>query len=258
MRNLVIAAALTLGLVTLPATADAGERFQVGVKPSSTTLVLGKKLTFTGHVRPGAAAAGHTVELQEKYGPKKPWRTKDTDRVGTSGAYHLAYKPTTATVREYRVIMPAVGHHARGVSRQLTVGVYDWGRLTELPYVNYRGIYPTPRIHINGTKYPASLLARTGAATSVEYNLNHRCTALRATYGLSDSSETGAQATVGVESDGTQVYTGAFGLGQSEAASIALDQPLKIRFTAQSTITGTSGYGAVGTPEVLCTAPFGG
>lgn len=258
MRNLVIAGALTLGLVTLPATADAGERFQVGVKPNHTTVMLGKKLSFTGHVRPGAAADGHTVKLQEKYGPKKPWRTKDTDRIGASGAYHLSYKPTTATIRMYRVVMPAIPHHAQGVSKQVKVSVYDWSRLTTRDYVNAHGIYPERAIHINGTKYPASLLAFGNYAASVEFNLDHQCTALRATYGLSDSSETGAQATVGVQSDGTQVYTGSFGLGQSESSSVTLDRPLKLRFTSQSTVTGAKGYGAVGTPEVLCTAPFGG
>jgi hypothetical protein len=258
MRNLVIAAALTLGLVALPAVADAGESFQVGVKASTTTLKLGNRLTFTGHVRPGAAAAGHTVKLQEKYAPKKPWRTKDTDRVGRSGKYHLTYQPTTATVRRYRVLMPAIAHHNKGLSKELTVSVYAWSRLTSRHFVNYRGIYPEPKIHINGTGYDDSLLARTGNASSLEYNLDHLCTELRATYGISDASETGAQATVSVESDGSQIYASTFDLGQSTYQDLKLDKPLKIRFAAQSTSTDITGYGAVGTPEVLCTAAFGG
>jgi hypothetical protein len=258
MRNLVIAAALTLGLVTLPAAAGAGESFQIGVKPSTTALKLGKTLTFTGHVRPVAAAAGHTVKLQEKYGPKKPWRTKDTDQVGNSGKYQLSYKPTTATVRKYRVLMPAIPHHARGLSKELTVSVYAWSTLTSHQYVNVHAFYPAPRIYINGTRYDDSLLAGSTGATSIEFNLNHLCTELRGTYGLSDTSETGAQATFGAEADGSQIYSKTFSLGESEFSHIKLDKPLKLRFAAQSTSTDVAGFGAVGTPEVFCTTAFGG
>jgi hypothetical protein len=33
---------------------------------------------------------------------------------------------------------------------------------------------------------------------------------------------------------------------------LALDSPLKVKFTAQSIVPGADGFGGIGTPQVLC------
>jgi hypothetical protein len=157
------------------------------------------------------------------------------------------------TVHAYRVVMPATAHHARGVSPTLRVKVYAWEKLVDLPAVNDDGMQ-FGSVQINATTYQSSVYAAYPYPSHVEYNLDHRCTKLSATFGVSDNSSTGGQAEVDVLSDGAQVYTNTFDLGQKEARTVALDSPLKIRLQATPTSTGGAfGLGAFGSASVLCT-----
>lgn len=256
MHKLVIgAAALAIGTTALAATqapADAGVGWQVTVKVSSTKVKVGDKLVFTGRVGPSRAAAGLRVTLQERFKPGKPWAKQGSATVDTRGHYRLVDKPSVNTEHRYRVVMPATSHHARGVSSTVDVKVYGWSNLTSHPYVNANSMYPVTTLDLNGTAYPKSVVARWTGATSVEFNLDHKCTALRGTFGVGDNSESGAQSTVAVESDGTQVYTKTLALGQTDLKKIALASPLKLRLSAQSVVAGVNGYGGVGTPQILC------
>jgi hypothetical protein len=147
--------------------------------------------------------------------------------------YVLRDKPSVNTVHVYRVVMPATKQHARGVSASTRVTAYSWQKLTDRKGVNEMWIR-------FGTAY-------------IEYNLDHKCIKLSATFGLSDDSETGGQAEVNVLSDGTTVYSNTFDLGEKEAKTIALDKPLKLRLDTHQTSPTASGYGVFGSVRILCT-----
>jgi hypothetical protein len=256
MRKIIIAAAAlavgTTGLAAVQGPAAAGVPWQVTVKAKSTQIKLGDKLVFTGKVGPAGASAGHKVLLQEKFKPTRPWNTQDTARVDNRGHYKLTDVPKFNTERKYRVVMPATSKHAKGISSSVDVKVYGWTKLYAHPYVNPDNMFPTANLNLNGTSYPKSIVANWTGLSSIEFNVDHKCTALRGTFGVSDDSETGAQSTLTAESDGTQIYTNTLSLGQTDFKKIALDSPLKLRFTAQSVVAGVQGYGGVGTPEILC------
>jgi NPCBM/NEW2 domain len=252
MRKLVAASVLSLGLVSLPAAAHASSTWLVSIKSASTQVVAGHKVVFTGTVHPKAAAAGEKVVLQEKSKPGKPWVDQTRAKVGRDGTYRVSDRPTTNFVHSYRVVMPASAKHDKGTSPTLKVKVYGWSNLVDHQYVNPNYMWYGP-VDINGVEYKHSISADYDPA-SIEYNLDHKCIRLRATFGIDDDSTTGGQAEVDLISDGANVYSHIFDLGQSETKAVTLDAPLKLKLAAHSTSTGDGdvGYGAFGTPQVLC------
>jgi hypothetical protein len=256
MRTLAIAATAlalgTTGLAAVQGPATAGVPWQITVKTANTQVKLGDRFVVTGKVGPRSAAAGHKVVLQEKFKPTAPWKTQDATKVDTTGHYTLKDKPTVNTERKYRVVMPATSKHAKGISSTLDVKVYAWTKLYSLPDLHTRQMFPTASLNLNGTTYPKSIVATSVGPASIEYNVNHKCTALRGTFGVSDSSETGGQATITAESDGAQIYTNTLALGQTDFQKLALASPLRLKFTAQSIVPGVAGLGGIGTPEALC------
>src|SRR4051794_25962149 len=118
MRSFIIAGALALGLAALPVTAaEAGSTWRVTAKAGTHQVVVGKKVLISGHVRPGSAAAGTKLAVQEKFRPGVKWKTTPTTtKVTKSGAYRVKVKPTKAFTHQYRIVMPATAHHAKGVS----------------------------------------------------------------------------------------------------------------------------------------------
>jgi hypothetical protein len=248
---------MALGIATLPLTAaHAGSTWIVGVKASATSVNVGQKIVLTGKVRPGAAAAGSSVTLQERFKPGAPWKKVGSDKVNKHGKYELTDKASHNTLHSYRVVMPATSKHAKGVSKTVKVTVYDWTSLQDLTSVNWDGL-TFDTVNINGKTYDESVTSYLERGTgSVEFNLNHRCDKLRSTFGVSDNSTIGGAAEVGVLADGTSVYDESFDVGQSETKTIALDTtPLKIKLLATnlSTDDGIWGYGAFGSPVAHCT-----
>jgi hypothetical protein len=257
MRTFVIAGAIALGLASLPLTAaDAGSTWIVSVKASTDQVVAGKKVVLTGHVRPGSAAAGAKVTLQERFKPGVPWKKREQATISGRGTYRLVTRPTHAFTHAYRVVMPATKHYAKGISPTLKVKVFAWTNLDTQDSVNGNGL-DFGSVNIDGTTYPSSLTEEPWAAetSSIEFNVDHLCVKLRSTFGLSDDSTTGGQGEVSVQSDGSPLYSQTFDVGQHETQTLALaPAPLKLRLEAHntSTTTGVVGYGAFGTPQVLC------
>ena len=256
MRTLVAAGAMALGIATLPLTAaHAGSTWIVTVKANATTVNAGEKVTFTGTVKPRGAAAGEKVVLQERFEPGAKWKDQKKDKVNGRGKYSLSDRPSANTQHSYRVVMAATGKHAKGVSKTVKVTVYGWVGLTSLPNVNGDGMYFGP-VDINGKTYDDSV--RSGSddtTTSIEFNLGHRCDAMRATFGLSDASTTSGQAELGVLSDGTSVYDQTFELEQTDKKTISLDTPLKIKLTSTDSNVDSDidGFGAFGNAQAHCT-----
>jgi hypothetical protein len=264
MRGSIRAGAVIVGLaatmVAAPQPAEAAHRtaWHVTIKASKTTVTLGNKAVFTGHVNKGAA--GKLVTLQERHTPDGPWRNQGNALVHRDGGYKTSDTPSVNKRRYYRVVMPATRRHKRGVSPTVVVDVYKWTSLTQLPAVNQVDFDPQPSVSMNGVSYPSSLEAEiyhyTGAPTaqSVEYNLGHTCTRFRGTFGLSDDSVSASQAMVSATADGTPWFGDTFGVGESTPNQVTFaTAPLKIRFDSVSVVDGLDGLGAVGAPEVYCT-----
>ena len=254
MRKLAAAGAMALGLALLPLTAaHAGSNWLVGIKANQVQVVAGHKIVFRGTVRPHGAAAGQKVVLQEKFKPGKPWVDQKKVTVRGDGSYRVSDTPTTNFTHAYRVVVPGTSKHAKGISPTVKVKVYKWTRLADLASVNDQGM-ESGNVNINGKAYQHSVFARWSSDTHIEYNVNHRCTKLQASFGISDDSSTGGQAEVDVLADGTPVYTHTFDVGQHQTKTIALDEPLKLRLEATSTSTGGPfGLGAFGNATALCT-----
>lgn len=254
MRKLVAAGAMALGIATLPVTsAHAASPWIVGIKASSAAVTTGHKVVFTGTVRPKAAAAGDKVLLQEKFAPGKPWVNQRRAKIGGKGRYTLWDRPSVNTRHAYRVVMPPTKRHHRGVSPTVKVTVYAWQYLTKMAASNSRSM-SNGAVQINAKSYTHSVFARWRYPAYREYNLDHRCTKVRATFGISDDSTTGGQAAVDVLSDGTDVYSHTFDLGESQQKTVAIATPLKLRLESVSTgAADTYGYGAFGSAQALCT-----
>jgi hypothetical protein len=231
--------------------------WHVTIKADKTTVSLGQKVRFQGKV--AASAAGGLVRLYERPSAERPWRYQRNALVHRDGRYATYDKPTVNSQRQYRVVMPANQHHKSGASATVTVDVFRWTSLTTFPSVNQSYLDVEPSVSMNGVTYPSSLEAviyhnpDSPASQSIEFNLGHQCTRFRGTFGLSDDSETGSQATVTALADGTSWFSQSFGLGESTPNTVTFTTaPLKLRFETSSDVSGVDGLGAVGTPEVYC------
>jgi hypothetical protein len=256
MRTFIIAGALALGLAAVPVTgAEAASTWRVTAKASAHEVVIGKKVVISGHVRPGAAAAGTSLVVQEKFKPGVKWKaTKIKAKVTKGGTYKAVLMPTKAFTHQFRVLMPANAHHGKGTSPTVKVTVYGWSPLTSHVAVNQHNMI-ADTVSINGKAYDNSV-RNVGDSGTIEYNVNHLCTQVKGTFGISDDSTTGGQGEVSIATEATSVYSHTFDLGQSQNKTISLDPaPLKLRLEAHSTSTtpGVIGYGAFGAIQVLCT-----
>jgi hypothetical protein len=229
----------------------------VTVKAGATEITLGKKVVFTGHVN--KSAAGQLVVLQERTSGSTTWKDQHNALVHRDGHYATSDTPTVNKRRQYRVVMPGAAHHRRGVSPTVVVDVFRWTSLTTLPAVNQGDFDPEISVSMNGVTFPSSLEAHVfhypnaPTAQAVEFNLGHKCTQFRGTFGLADDSVTGSQATVTATADGTPWFNHTYALSESDANQVTFETPpLKIRFDSVSTVDGLDGLGAVGSPEVLC------
>jgi hypothetical protein len=259
LGGLTVAAALGTAAVVVPAAQAEAARtpWHVSLHADSTTGRVGSKVHLTGKV--SRAAAGKLVVLQEKAAPDRPWRNQRNAVVHRDGSYRTYDIPTANKVRRYRVVMPATHHRTRGVSPSVRVVVYQWQDLTSLDGINENGIQELPSVAIGGTSYPASLRAVTlvdpAGATSIEYNLDGKCLRFRGRFGLADASQAGGSASVSAEADGTPWFSGTFGLGESTPNAVTwATPPLKIHIgMTPLSYPDAEAYGAVATPEVLCT-----
>ena len=273
MRRLIVAAALALaagGMTTQAAPAQAGVPWLVTFHVESVSGVVGHSFRFTGKVTPRARAAGLKVVLQQKRaGSDKPWRGVATGRISGRGDYLVRERPSTNTIRRYRVVMPATAAHARGVSAVRTLKVYAWSNLTLRPPASESNFEPVASVSMGGVEYPASLEAKSSlnpdvpTTGTVEFNLDRMCMGIRGTFGLSDNSELSAdpdysaEAWVVASADGVEFFKRAMALGyKTFSANFFSTPPVTVRFDTESIWDSPGqldGLGAVGTPQVLCT-----
>ena len=264
--------ALAAAALAIPATATqaapapshptqvAKPAWHVTMTASRTQLNVGQNVWLKGHVN--HAAAGGKVVLQQQWGPGKPWVVTGKAVVKSDGTYKVGDSPTINHWRYYRVVVPGNDGWARGVSPTAKVVVYKWIPLVSLTSLNAKGFTPMASVNINGTPYPASLRGTPVAATSttpavpvsVEYNLDHKAIAIRATFGLSDDSATGAQGGIRLAVDSSTMYTGTFTIGESTSWRMAFPTaPFRLHLEGSSLTSGLDTFPAIGSPQVLYT-----
>jgi hypothetical protein len=256
IRTVAVAIALGGAALTVPGPAQAAKpHWTVSIHANKATVTAGKKAWFHGKV--ARAAAGKLVTLQERLAGSTAWKDQRDALVRRDGTYTTYDAPTVNRRHFYRVVMPASKNHRRGVSDKVVVDVFKWTTLTSIPAVNQDYLYPVTSVSFDGVTFPSSIEAYLyydpPATQSIEFNLDHRCTRFRGTFGISDDSESGSQASVQASADGVPWYDHTFALGESQANSFTFTTPpLKVRFDTVSLVDGLDGLGAVGTPEVYC------
>lgn len=223
--------------------------YQVAAAYSSPTVMMGDPVEASGTVKP--KAAGATVAVQEKSGKK--WKPIATTTLDADGAFEVAFKPTRTGDRKIRICKAAGTKIGAGCSATQVIGVYQWGYLTDRDYVDRDSIYTEDPMSINGTMFKKSLGSDGYSGTTfIEYNLSRRCTELRATVGIGDESETGANGLAEILVDGTSKYRKQFSLGQSAPVSIDVTDGLRVRLEGTTDSDGLDEYIGFGSPQVLC------
>lgn len=253
---LTAAVALTAGSLALTAPAAQAapakaRAYQVSANVNKDVAIAKETLIkVKGRVTP--KAAGQKVVLQQRVGNKKRWVVTGNAKVKANGTYKLTDKPSTPGSRQYRVLKPGSNGLAKGFSKPVDVQVYRWERLVNrLPVatnVTSRGV-------TIGTEYFGQSLATItpGSVATAEYTLGRKCTALRATYALTDESSTGSSGAITVTADGKQVATHSLAVGTIVAdEELDMTGVFRLKFDASTSAT-PAATAAVATPEVLCT-----
>jgi len=259
---LVLAAALALAgpaVATAPAghaaTRASAAEPAITIAVKSTQVERGKKVVVTGVVRSTKVSK---VALQHKR-KGSPWKTQATAAVRANGTYRVKDKTTKAVIRKYRVISAA---GPRKKSAKVTVGVYAWRDMTKLKARAMHGWGVEKAVDINATSYRPAFRGWVNPYYSppvVDFNVNRDCIALRARFGLGDTSDLAGRATISVLSDDVAVYSKSFGITQSEYVTVPLGAPFRVGLTY--TIENAAGLptppGAVpvaAQPRLLCTS----
>jgi hypothetical protein len=257
-----LSGALGLTMLAAPAQSDPAaparaRAYAPTLKASTNQVVVKHKLELSGRVRP--ATRGGTVIIQKRIGDRK-WSEETRTTMNGRGRFSYLDRPTTPGPRRYRAVVPAHGRHAKGVSDPVTVTVYRWVDLTTLrTRASDATIHPTEGAEIDGVTYsPAWVGARWAQDGFVDWNLDRACLTLRARYGNSDESDATATANISVVTAGDAIYTGSFGLTESERKVLDISGAFRVGFEWTSSNTaGTPedqrGAAAVmAEPEALC------
>ena len=252
-------AALAAGTLALSAPAQAAPTtykkaasYTVTAKINET-VAIGKETTLKVKGRVTPKAAGQKVVLQQRVGNKKSWKATGAAKIKSNGTYVLKDKPSTPGSREYRVVKGASNGFAKGISKSLAVEVYSWEKLA------YRTPGPNTNITTSGatigTEYYAASISTSvaGTASSIEYTLGRKCTSMRSSYALNDSSATGASGAVTVSADGSVLATHSLTVGAIVADEVIdISDAFRLKLDLSSSAT-PAAYTSVATPEVLCT-----
>lgn len=245
-------AASTLAMAAPTQAAPAKARaYQVTAK-ANIDVAVAKEDTVKVRGRVTPKARGQKVILQQRVGNKKKWVVTGKANIRRNGTYVLKDKPTAPGARQYRVLKPGAKGIRKGYSAPVDVQVYRWEKLG---YRTFAGTGFTSQGVTVGTEYyKASLSTVTpGTAATAEFTLGRKCTALRATYALTDTSLSGSSGAVTVTADGKQLAVHSLAVGTIVAdEELDLTGVFRLKIDASTTAT-PAATAAVATPEVLCT-----
>lgn len=203
--------------------------YHVTLKVSSHEAVVGETdLALTGRVTP-QPPKDSKVMVQMQYQGHQTWLKVGHTTVKSDGSYRFTTSPTNRKDVVYRVLKTTDKVAKQDTSRTRGVKVWGWVWLDQMvPSAASDVEHGT--LPINGQDYKQSLYSPTTATKGyVEYTLGHHSTVLDTTFGLSDRTETGGQAAIGLKADGTQVYQRTFNLGSSDHQQIDVTGVYRIR-----------------------------
>lgn len=181
--------------------------YKVGLR-ASVKEAIRKETEFmlTGKVY--GAPKGAKVTLQLKYADTNYWSSVRTAKLDKKSRYSFKDVASTPRSRSYRVIKPGDKTHAKGTSKERAVTVYSWRQLTSFPTSAQENTQVFSPLPINGENFNNSVYATVVAPTGfVEYTLGRKCRELTATFGLSDRTETGGQASIKLTADTKELYS---------------------------------------------------
>ena len=152
---------------------------------SDTEPELGQKLVVHGKVSPlPGRTARPSVTLQVRYEGRHRWTILRTKRVDPTGHYELKARAKTLRDRRYQVTASDASGRVIAISQTEKVNVYNWLDLTTLTPVTSNGLAEVASAtRTDGTEFPNSISATSSAPGlfSIDYELSHACTSVRAT-----------------------------------------------------------------------------
>ncbi len=245
------AAALT---TTAPAGAADQERaaapWNVTLKANAKEAVQGEEITLKGRVAGGEK--GQKVTLQLQYEGRKSWSNLGKTKLNASGKFKTTDKLSTTRDRTYRVLVPADKTHSKGLSKGRFVESYGWRWLGSFVSSAQENVIVSS-LPINGEVYDHTIFANRIAKTAyAEYTLGRKCTQLETTFGLSDQTTTGGQATIKLTLDGAAAFEKTYGLGQSDLGTFDVEGVYRLRLDFAQVVGTPETEPAAGAAQVLC------
>jgi hypothetical protein len=221
------------------------------VNTQDVTLGEGVVVKVSGKVTP--RAAGKRVFLEQRRPGSTSWVVSSRATIKRKGTYLLTDEPSALGTLRYRVVKLRSGGVRKGTSATLEVRTYAWQKLAQRPRGAYENIAVSSTAVIGGQPYAYSFQPFTrGAPSYVEYPLKGRCTDLRATYAMHDSSAAGSSSRITLAVDGVAKDDQVLTVGQVVASTTDLTGASVLRYDLYSTAAPAS-YPVVVAPEALCT-----
>ncbi len=210
------------------------------------------KVVLSGTITP-KPPEDSTVVVQAKYEDKKTWRKVGVALVKPNGKYRFVDKPSTHLDRVYRVVKKTDERGLADMSRERAVKVIAWSWLNQLNTSAGEGVSSISSLPINGDTYHHVLYVNRFLDSGfVEYTLGRKCTTFETTFGLSDRTETGGQAAIGVRNDGVSAYLRTFNLGESDPRTFDVTGVYRMRIDFAQVTTTPDTEPAAGDARVLC------
>jgi hypothetical protein len=251
---LLVSSAATAGSLAAPAHAAAPTTPYSVTLQSSTKTATAKEddVVLTGLVTP-KPPAGSTVVVQAKYENSDTWRKIGTAVIKPNGKYKFVDHPSTHLDRAYRVMKKADAKGLAKKSRERSVKVIAWNWLIQMTTSAGANTLKTNSLPINGDTYDHVLYADRSSDTAfAEYTLGRKCTTFETTFGLSDRTETGGQASIAVLADTVAKYFRTFDLGVSDPQSLDVTGVYRMRVDFAQITTTPDTEPALGDARVLC------
>lgn len=230
-----------------PDVARAADASAITITVRDVTIGLGRKVVVEGSVTEPAVSR---VELQQKRAGTR-WRTQGTATVRADGTFRLTDKPTTATLRSYRVVS-ATGPHL--TSRKQQVGVYTWRDVAELRLESNVGWKRTRT---------GFIAARGRTSGTLSFEVRGVCTGIQMSLDLGAGSEPGGSTEIAAMADDSTLFNETYGLHDADTLYVRLPEhpwhrPTSFRLTYQvQNPTGApqppAARARIDVPQVRCT-----
>jgi hypothetical protein len=253
MRKILVLVLTCAAIVAVPATASASSPYVVTATASTSSPEAGHAFSITGSVSPNAH--GKTVTLYRKFVGASSYTKVATKTLTSSSHYVFSVKTSHPGRVYYKVSKSSSSSHASG-AKTITVTVYRWRNLVDLPGTHTGVAAATATSSILGWPFPHSV--ETGINGKYVYPLNGLCTRFSTTIAFNQGAAGGVNAAAYVEIGdpvtqtiaSTTVYVNGFGYFVTDTSKIVGQQTLVLRSADQD--TEPSDRVVFGTPQVYC------